>query len=45
MHSGTYAAEIAAAVGGRKRIEIVERARVLGVKVVNAGARVRVEEA
>ena len=45
MHSGKYAAEIASKVGGRKRIAIIERAKILGIKVTNAGARVRVEEA
>lgn len=45
MHNGTYAAEIAHGVSARKRVAIVEKARVLGVKVTNSNARVRVEEA
>jgi len=45
MHNGTYAAEIAHGVSSRKRVAIVEKARVLGVKVTNSNARVRVEEA
>jgi len=45
MHTGKYAAEIAANVGGRKRISIIERAKVLGIKVTNPGGRLRTEEA
>ena len=45
MHNKTYAAEIAAAVSSKKRIEILERAKVLGVKVTNPRAKVRTEEA
>lgn len=44
MHNGTFAAEIAHGVSSRKRIAIVEKARVLGVKVTNSNARVRTEE-
>jgi len=45
MHNRTFAAEIASAVGSAKRVEIVKRARQLGVKVTNGGAKVRTEEA
>merc|ERR1712230_311107 len=45
MHNKTYAAEIAHGVSSRKRIEILERAKVLGVKVTNSKAKLRVEEA
>lgn len=45
MHNKTYAAEIAHGVSSRKRIEILERAKVLGVKVTNSNAKLRVEEA
>lgn len=45
MHNGVFAAEIAHGVSSRKRIAIVEKARVLGVKVTNSMARVRTEEA
>lgn len=45
MHSGVFAAEIASGVSSRKRVAIVEKARVLGVKVTNSNARVRTEEA
>ncbi|CAB16594.1 60S ribosomal protein L32-A [Schizosaccharomyces pombe] len=44
MHNKTYAAEIAGNVSARKRVEIVEKARALGVKVTNAGAKVRSQE-
>merc|ERR1711939_368402 len=43
MHNKTYAAEIAHGVSSRKRIEILERAKVLGVKVTNSKAKLRVE--
>ncbi|KAK7726401.1 60S ribosomal protein L32 [Botryosphaeria dothidea] len=43
MHNRTYAAEIAHAVSARKRIEIVNRAKQLGVKVTNAKAKVTTE--
>ena len=40
MHNRTYAAEIAHAVSSRKRVEIVAKAKALGVKVTNPKARV-----
>ncbi|OAA57240.1 60S ribosomal protein L32 [Cordyceps fumosorosea ARSEF 2679] len=43
MHNRTYAAEIASAVSSRKRIDIVARAKQLGVKVTNAKAKVTTE--
>ncbi|MCJ1411246.1 60S ribosomal protein L32 [Ptychographa xylographoides] len=43
MHNKTYAAEIGHAVSSRKRVEIVAKAKQLGVKVTNAKARVTVE--
>ncbi|UZJ55914.1 hypothetical protein CBS101457_005234 [Exobasidium rhododendri] len=45
MHNASYAAEIAHNVSSKKRIEILEKAKILGVKVTNAHARVRAEEA
>lgn len=36
MHSKTYAAEIAHSVSSRKRIEIIEKAKQLNVKVCQA---------
>ncbi|GAA6044227.1 hypothetical protein JCM8097_005277 [Rhodosporidiobolus ruineniae] len=45
MQNKGYAATIASAVSARKRVSILEKAKVLGVKVNNAGAKVRVEEA
>ena len=45
MHNKTYAAEIAHNVSSKKRVEILEKAKVLGVKVTNAKAKLRVEEA
>ncbi|GAA6000074.1 60S ribosomal protein eL32 RPL32 [Rhodotorula paludigena] len=45
MNNKGFAAEIAHGVSARKRVAIVEKARVLGVKVTNSNARVRVEEA
>lgn len=43
-HNNTFAAEIAANVSSKKRIAILEKAKVLGVKVTNADARVRAIE-
>ncbi|KAG6058004.1 60S ribosomal protein L32 [Claviceps sp. LM77 group G4] len=43
MHNRTYAAEIASAVSARKRIDIIARAKQLGVKVTNAKAKVTTE--
>ncbi|CAZ82815.1 unnamed protein product [Tuber melanosporum] len=40
MHNKTYAAEIGHAVSSRKRIEIIAKARTLGVKVTNPKGRV-----
>ncbi|KAL1302340.1 hypothetical protein AAFC00_002747 [Neodothiora populina] len=43
MHNKTYAAEIAHGVSSRKRIEIVARAKQLGVKVTNGKAKITTE--
>ncbi|KAA6408475.1 MAG: 60S ribosomal L32 [Lasallia pustulata] len=43
MHNKTFAAEIGHAVSSRKRIEIISRAKQLGVKVTNPKARVTTE--
>ncbi|SMY21187.1 unnamed protein product [Zymoseptoria tritici ST99CH_1A5] len=43
MHNRTYAAEIAHAVSSRKRIELVARAKQLGVKVTNGKAKITSE--
>jgi large subunit ribosomal protein L32e len=43
LHSKTYAAEVAHNVSSRKRLEIVEKAKTLGVKVTNAKARLNLE--
>ncbi|RMY89277.1 hypothetical protein D0861_04334 [Hortaea werneckii] len=43
MHNRTYAAEIAHAVSARKRVEIVARAKQLGVKVTNSKAKIATE--
>lgn len=45
MHSGKYAASIAHGVSSKKRVEIIARAKVLGVKVTNPAAKLRTEEA
>lgn len=44
MHNRKYCAEIAHNVSRKKRIEIVQRAEELNVKVVNADAKIREEE-
>ncbi|KAJ2778690.1 60S ribosomal protein L32 [Coemansia javaensis] len=41
MLNRTYAAEIGHAVGAKKRVALLERAKQLNVKVINADARVR----
>ncbi|CAI4219054.1 unnamed protein product [Parascedosporium putredinis] len=43
MHNRTHAAEIAHNVSSRKRIDIIARAKQLGVKVTNAKAKVTTE--
>ncbi|KAF2238829.1 ribosomal protein L32e [Viridothelium virens] len=43
MHNRTFAAEIAHAVSSRKRVEIIARAKQLGVKVTNGKAKVTTE--
>lgn len=43
MHNRTYAAEIAHAVSSRKRVEILSKAKSLGVKVTNPKGRVGTE--
>ncbi|KAI9795749.1 MAG: 60S ribosomal protein L32 [Piccolia ochrophora] len=43
MHNKTFAAEIGHAVSSRKRVEIIARAKQLGVKVTNPRARVTTE--
>ncbi|PWW74022.1 ribosomal protein L32e [Tuber magnatum] len=40
MHNKTYAAEIGHAVSSRKRIEIIAKAKTLGVKVTNPKGRI-----
>lgn len=44
MHNSSFAAEIAHNVSARKRIQIIEKAKILGVKVTNAAAKLRSEE-
>ncbi|KAJ5166004.1 hypothetical protein N7492_006300 [Penicillium capsulatum] len=43
MHNRTYAAEIAHAVSSRKRVDILTKAKALGVKVTNPKGRVTTE--
>ncbi|KAK0507740.1 hypothetical protein JMJ35_009629 [Cladonia borealis] len=43
MHNKTFAAEISHAVSSRKRVDIIAKAKMLGVKVTNAKARVTTE--
>ncbi|KAL8371306.1 hypothetical protein RB595_001238 [Gaeumannomyces hyphopodioides] len=43
MHNQTFAAEIAHNVSSRKRIDIIARAKQLGVKVTNPKAKVTTE--
>lgn len=43
MHNKTFAAEISHSVSSRKRIDIVQRAKELGVKVTNPKARITSE--
>ncbi|BEJ12455.1 hypothetical protein CspHIS471_0209150 [Cutaneotrichosporon sp. HIS471] len=45
MHSGKYAGVVAHGVSSKKRIEIVARAKILGVKITNSAAKLRTEEA
>ncbi|KAH8429540.1 60S ribosomal protein L32 [Aspergillus melleus] len=43
MHNRTYAAEIGHAVSSRKRVDIIQKAKELGVKVTNPRGRVTTE--
>ena len=43
MHNRSYAAEIAHGVSSRKRVDIIARAKQLGVKVTNSKAKVTTE--
>jgi len=43
MHNRTYAAEIGRAVSSGKRIDIIAKAKALGVKVTNPKGRLTVE--
>jgi large subunit ribosomal protein L32e len=45
MQNKKYAAQIAHAVSSKKRKEIIDRASQLDIKVINANAKVRSEEA
>merc|ERR1712107_236739 len=44
MYNRTYAAEVASSVSRKTREAILERAKVLDIKVTNASARMRTEE-
>jgi large subunit ribosomal protein L32e len=44
MHNRKYCAELAANLSSRKRLDIVKRAAQLGVRVINANARLNQEE-
>ncbi|EFC43536.1 predicted protein [Naegleria gruberi] len=44
MHNNKYAAVISAKTGAQKRKQIVERAKELDIKVLNATARLKTEE-
>lgn len=45
MHNNTFCAEVAHNVSSKKRVDILNKAKVLGVRVTNAHARVRAQEA
>ena len=45
MQNKKYAAQIAHAVSSKKRKEIVDRASQLDIKIINANAKVRSEDA
>lgn len=45
MHNNKFAAQIAGSVSVKKRREIIERAAQLDIKVLNASARVRTQDA
>lgn len=44
MQNRKYAAEISHAVSAKKRKEIVERAKILNIRVINADARLKKQE-
>ena len=44
MHNRTYCAELAGSLSSKKRREIIRRAAQLGVRVINANARLVKEE-